>query len=314
MMYTYTWNHLLLFAQMCDCTDTKNTVTENWVNMLESHHEQVFPFTLWPLTYRTSAVIASTSLNSPALTSVSSKKSKESSENDSDACKVVLKIYGSNEVVIMCFQHVGNHEASCPHMCKFNSDATKSGHGTHSSDKKHPLVPCGLMNIYSRIKKKAMVELVKLRSPEHGNDFSCIICVGYGIGAVLATFMASDLSNEFRTEAEFMGLNKPSITVDCVCFSIPDVGNGKYWEEFNSLVDERVSVKHADEQIADEKLQAKIHPVLFVGNKEVALKNKSKGSFFNRKKAKSLDKVNVGSVPCSLYVREIGKTINIFDT
>lgn len=307
MKYTYTWNHLLLFAQMCNCADTKNTVTENWVSMLESHHEQVFPFTLWPLTYRTSAVIASTSLNSPALASVSSSKKTKS---DADDCKVVLKLYSSNEVVIMCFQHVGNHDSWCPHMCMFKSDTIKSGHGMHSSDKKHPLVPCGLMSIYSRIKKKAMLELVKLRDPEQSNSaFSCIICIGYGIGAVLATFMASDLGNEFKMEAEFMGLDKPNVSVDCVCFSIPEIGNDRYWEKFDSLVDKRVSIKHSDEFHVE-----KPRPILFVGNRRVPLSRSHTLSFLGKKVGKSDKNIKVKSVPCARYVQEISKTINVFDT
>ena len=272
MIYTYTWNHVLLFAQMCNCEDTKATVTGNWVKMLEYQQEQLFPFTLWPLTYRTSAVIASTSLLSPTVATV--KK---------DNCQVVVKIYRSNDVIIMCFQHVGNHAgSSCPELCKFNSDAIKKGHGIHSSDKRYPLVPCGLMNTYSRIKKKAMIELIKFRSTrEQGNDFSCILCTGYEIGGILATFMACDLANEFKSEAEFMGLSQPTITVDCVCFSMPKVANDIYWDEFESVV--------------------------FVGNKEVPLKTKKKLRMkfdFNFSK-------KVTSVPCSRYIEDIDQKIKV---
>lgn len=299
MIYTYTWNHVLLFAQMCKCEDTNATVTENWVKMLEHQQEQLFPFTLWPLTYRTSAVIASTSLLSPSVATVSNKKGE-------DDCQVVVKIYRSNDVIIMCFQHVGNHAgSSCPELCKFNSDAIKKGHGTHSSDQKHPLVPCSLMNIYSRIKKKAMIELMKFRSPgEDGSNFSCIICTGYEIGAILATFMACDLANEFKSEAEFMGLEQPMITVDCVCFSMPKVANDMYWDEFESLVDKHVSVKHTEESLVKNP-----KAVVFVGNKDVPLKTKKKLTVdfhFNRNNGK------VRSVPCSRYIEDIDRKIKAF--
>lgn len=296
MIYTYTWNHILLFAQMCDCTDTKSTVTENWVKMLENQQERIFPFTLWPLTYRTSAVIASTSLLSPSV--VTTKKD--------DSCRVVLKIYRSNDVIIMCFQHVGNHNGtSCPQLCKFNTDEITKGHGSHSSNKKHPLVPCGLMNTYSRIKKKAMIELTKFRSiGDSGKSFSCIVCIGYEIGAVLATFMASDLANEFKSEAEFMGLEQPEISVDCVCFSIPKVANDTYWEEFDSLVDEHVSVKHREEVPVENP-----KPTIFVGNKTVPLKTRP--SYFI-KLSKKNKQHQVPSVPCLRYVEDINKSMSVF--
>lgn len=294
MKYRYSWNHILLFAQMCDCTDTKTTVTENWVKMLEGQQEDVFPFTLWPLTYRTSAVIASTSLLSPSISTVSTKKGES-------ACQVVLKIYKSNDVIIMCFQHVGDHAGStCPELCKFNTDAVKKGHGLHSKNKRHPLVPCGLMNMYSRIKKKAMIELTKYRSL---SDLSCIICTGYEIGAILATFMACDLANEFKSEAEFMGLEKAMVTVDCVCFSIPQVANNKYWEDFDSLVDKHVSVKHTEEVLVENP-----KPVVFVGNKDVPLKTKN-FLFVPLKTKRSPFKVRC--VPCSRYVEGIDQKLRM---
>ena len=175
----------------------------------------------------------------------------------------------------------------------------KKGHGIHSKNKRHSLVPCGLMNMYSRIKKKAMIELTKVRS--HG-DLSCIICTGYEIGAILATFMACDLANEFKSEAEFMGLDQPMITVDCVCFSIPKVANNKYWEDFDSLVDEHVSVKHREEVLVENP-----KPVVFVGNKDVPLRTKK--LYFIHLNKKSPPKVRC--VPCSRYVEGIDQKLRI---
>lgn len=309
MIYSYTWNHILLFAQMCDCEDTKVTVTENWVRMLENQQEKMFPFTLWPLTYRTSAVIASTSLVSPAIVTTSQKK-----QSGADICRVVLKIYLSNEVIIMCFQHVGDdHEGSlCPHLCRFDADAVTGGHGVHSSNKTQPLVPCGLMSSYSKIKKKAMIELSKFRSTQGNDTFSCIVCTGYDVGAVLATFMASDLANEFKSEAEFMGLEESAITVDCVCFSIPQVANDKYWEEFNSLVDKRVSFKHKEEVPVQHP-----QPTIFVGNKVVPLKMRPNYVIqFSKKKKRKQEseelQSQVANVPCLRYIEDISKTISVF--
>lgn len=302
-MYKYTWDHLLLFAQMCNCEDTNATVTENWVKALENQQERLFPFTLWPLTYRTSAVIASTSLISPSIVT-----------KTEDKCSVVLKIYRSNEVVIMCFQHSGDQKStSCNEMCQFNTDGISQGHGVHSSNKKKPLVPCGLINMYSKIKKKAMIELVKFRVGEMSN-FSCIICTGYDKGAILASFMACDLANEFKAEAEFMGLEEPTITVDCVCFSTPTVGNDVYWEEFENLIDKHVSVKHVEESGKENKRTGssakKINKAfVFVGNNTVPITNNNHSIRMNFRFNSTNNKVK--SVPCSRYIEDIDKKLNV---
>lgn len=292
MMYKYTWNHLLLFAQMCNCEDTNATVTENWVKSLESQQERLFPFTLWPLTYRTSAVIASTSLVSPSVSTVSSRK------KDQYKCSINFKIYKSNEVVIMCFQHVGDHTGTCPELCKFDTGSVSEGHGIHCRNKRQPLVPCGLMSMFSRVKKKAMIELVKFRS-ENFSKFSCIICVGYDIGAILASFMACDLANEFKCEAEFMGLDKPEITVDCIGFSTPTVvANDVYWKELESLVDRHLNVKHVEEA-----LQKEGKAVVFVGNKP---RGRRKYNITKR-----LSDKKVKNVPFSRYIDDINQSLII---
>lgn len=292
MLYSYTWNHVLLFAQMCNCDDTNETITENWVQMLENQQETIFPFTLWPLTYRTSAVIASTSLLSPSITSVFSRK------GEPDQCKVVAKFYRSNEVIVICFQHLGHHETTCPQMCKFK-ESVKEGHGQHSSDNTHSLVPCGLLNTYARVKRRVMVELMNCREQDDGTK--CIVCVGHEIGATLAIFMACDLANEFKMEADFMGLEKPAISVDCVSFSTAGVGNDTYWEEFDALVDEHVNVKHREELPVKRP-----KPSVFVGNKKSPLRTKPG---FLMKKRKTTH--GVKNVPVTTYLESIGQKIKL---
>ena len=296
MIYRYTWGHILLFAQMCNCDDTNETVTDNWVNMLENHHEKMFPFTLWPLTYRTSAVIASPCLLSPFVTNVVLQKGQP------DQARVVVKFYRSNEVIVMCFQHIGEHNPVCSEMCTFESGSKLvKGHGEHSSDNNKSLVPCSIMSIYSKVKKKSMIELYKCREND-GKSIKCIICTGYDIGAVLASFMACDLANDFKMEAEFMELDEPIISVDCISFSNPGFGNETYWSEFDSLVDEHINIKHLEEPpIKDAK-------VVFVGNRDVPLKTKPKFMMRSRSVKKIL---NHNKVPCQRYLEDIDKKINI---
>ena len=326
MMYRYTWNHLRLFAQICNCDETNDNITENWVKMLESHHEETFPFTLWPLTYRTCAVIASPSLQSPCVKSI----------HTSEECHVVVKFYRSNDVIIICFQHVGNHDKSCMELCKFKIDAVVNGHGQHSSDHHSPLVECEHICTYAMIKKKVMIELMKCR--QQGNEadnVSCIICLGYNIGAVLACFMASDLAKEFQMEAEFMSFNKPAITVDCVSFSLPNIANETYWTQFDQIVDGQIKVKHRNEYLSTTQEAHVIvgDPFPDTTNNDKPNKvnkidtfrqlgqlgqlgNSEKWGLFHKtdKKKKHNDKIKrVSNVPCQTYVEDIAKMIVVGD-
>jgi len=97
MKYDYTWNHIKLFADMCSRNDTDDTIVQNWVDILEVHHSNTYPFTLWPLTYKQSAVIASPSLISPKVISI-----KHTELN--------IKFYASNDIMVICFYNSGSSD------------------------------------------------------------------------------------------------------------------------------------------------------------------------------------------------------------
>ena len=84
MKYKYTWSHLKLFAQICGYPDTSSTIGENWVKILEKQQEQVFPFTLWPLTYRTSTLMASPAILTPTVSNI-----------NTHSCEMIVKLYRS---------------------------------------------------------------------------------------------------------------------------------------------------------------------------------------------------------------------------
>ena len=238
--YWNSWYHLKLFAQICDCDDDAHNVTENWINMLENQHKMVFPFTLWPLTYRTSTVILSSSLSSPKVKRYAL---------DPHRCEITVKFYHSNEAVVICFQHRQHKpEAYCPcnEWCKFQTTGTHQAvnldgnHGQHSTDNSIPLVKCQHLSIFALIRQRVMVEFSKLDQ----NEISAVICIGYDKGGMLATFMASELAADFKMEAEFMGYPMPRVSVDCVSFSLPEAANDTYWQTFNNLVDNTIHVRH----------------------------------------------------------------------
>ena len=240
MKYKYTWSHIKLFAQICGYTDTSSTIGENWIKILENHQETTFPFTLWPLTYRTSALMASPAVFSPTM-----------SNFKTHSCEMTVKFYRSNEVIVICFIHKHLTEV-CNNLCLFETMCENVEHKDHTSNEKldTSLVKCGLLTLYKRLKSKIIKQLNKCR--EQDDDVSCIICIGYGEGAAMANFMSMDLSMEFRELQDFMD-EETSIVVDCVTFSSPCLGNNKFWLDFESLVDGHIDVQHRNSENTREK-------------------------------------------------------------
>ena len=239
MKYKYTWSHLKLFAQICGYPDTSSTIGENWVKILEEQQEQVFPFTLWPLTYRTSTLMASPAILTPTVSNI-----------NMNSCEMIVKLYRSNEVIVICFLHQNQKEEMCNELCSFNSIGSLCNEHEHLSHEKidEALVKCGLLHVYKKLKKKVIKQLNKCRrSSGDEDDISCIICTGFGNGAAMANFMSMDLSTEFKELQDFMDQG-PHIIVDCVTFSSPYLGNRKYWLDFESLIDGHIDVQHVSSE------------------------------------------------------------------
>ena len=252
MKYNYTWNHISLFATICECGESSHTIGENWINILSNHQDRTFPFTLWPLTYRTSTLMASPSIVSPMISSIPIQK-----------CEMNVKFYRSNEVIVICFIHkdlvdnsiIPEDEEVCKQMCIFDTIFTQpieSIHGIHEEspdETEEALVSCGLLNTYRHVKKIVMNKLSICRYQPSDSDVSCILCTGHGVGAAMANFMATDLASDFKDEQEFMNQDKPSVVIDCVTFSSPtSIGNNNYWTEFESLVDKHIDIRHIHEE------------------------------------------------------------------
>lgn len=244
MIYKYTWNHLKLFAQICGCDDdNSSSIGENWVKILEKQQEQTFPFTLWPLTYRTSTLMASPSIISPTISNI----------HLNHECEMRVKFYRSNEVIVVCFTHfkgegegltkIPEENENCEKMCVFD---TMSKTQNHDGDETHDsLVKCGMLTLYKQLKRKVLRQLRKCREQPSDMPVSCIICTGHGVGAAMANFMSMDLSTEFKMEQDFMNVDSPTIVVDCVTFSSPHLGNTRYWQQFESLIDGHINVQYA---------------------------------------------------------------------
>ena len=94
MKYDYSWNHILLLAKICARIDDEDSVTASWVQTTEEHNRLTFPFTLWPLSYRTCEVTTSPAMCSPV-----------SIPSTDSACNYSVKIFKCNEVIIICIQN-----------------------------------------------------------------------------------------------------------------------------------------------------------------------------------------------------------------
>lgn len=251
MKYKYTWNHISLFATICECGDNSRTIGENWINILSNHQDRTFPFTLWPLTYRTSTLMASPSIVSPMMSSIPVQR-----------CQMNVKFYRSNEVIVICFIHndlldtstIPEDEEVCNKMCIFDTICEQSPEKMHGGvhdeiPSEETLVSCGLFYTYKNIRDVVMNKLQTCRYQTSDTNVSCILCTGHGVGAAMANFMSIDLASEFKEEQEFMEWDKPCIIVDCVTFSSPiSLGNNNYWAEFESLVDKHIDIRHIHEE------------------------------------------------------------------
>ena len=269
MHYQYTWNHIVLLAHICGCKDTKETVTDNWVRILENQQQKMFPFTLWPLTYRTSTMIASPAMSSPSMANISSK----------NVCEVTTKFYKSNDVLIICFQ--------CSEHWKKNLLSDQGN----------------IVAMYDKVNTKTMKMLSKCQDENPEQEIKCIICTGYGMGATIATLLAHDLAREFDEEAKFLGLENPKTTVDCVCFSMPEMGNDEYWNDFKSVVDEHITIRHTEETAI--KFPT---PSAFIGNANHD--NLSNNHNTNNDKCNNHNtKTKTIQVSCRRYMEDIEKML-----
>lgn len=240
MRYSYTWNHIKILASICECNDNRITITPNWINILDDHHKTTFPFTLWPLTYRTSTVMVSSALSTPKVSNLNHPKN----------CNMTMKQYKSNEVMVVCFQHEDN-DKSCE-KCLNDPSEPNCIFSLVNTEKNETDENKNLLRIFSKIKNKAMRNINKLLFETSSNDdytISFIILTGYGIGAAMASFMSREIALSQKKEQIHLGLDKPKIVVDCVTFESPsNLAGEKYWKQIEDIVDKYVDVQHHDKK------------------------------------------------------------------
>lgn len=252
MKYKYTWNHILLFAKICGQVDDEDSLTASWVQITEEHNRQTFPFTLWPLTYRTCEVTMSPAMCSPVHIS-----------SPDLACDYDAKIFKCNEVVIICIQKHA-YDAVCEHACVADLDldideeigetgtagakeestivGCQMNHANHHRGSKDvPLLPCHVALCYHRIKAEIKDAYYAI---EDGTE--CVICTGHGAGATMASCLASDMSRAYDAENDFLGLDTRRVEVDFVGFSDKSsncvVASPAYWDEHSLCIGEYISV------------------------------------------------------------------------
>lgn len=253
MKYTYTWSHLLLFAKMCGGVEEGESVTASWVSIIEEHHAKTFPFTLWPLTYRTSDVTTSPSITSPIhLTS------REL------GCAYEVKIYRCNEVVIICIQEDPEMKPCIKCVsprdydlgeCKDNEHSEK-----HSSVHSKPLLPCNVAHCYMKINTIVLEALSEYQS-DQTDEIKCIICIGHDFSAMMASCLANDIGRGYEMQRQFLGLDKKDVDVDFIGFSRPILASTGYWEMFEGSIDKYITVgEKQDKNRNNSKVRLIVNP------------------------------------------------------
>lgn len=233
MKYKYTWRHILLFAKICGRIDDGDSVTASWVQVTEDHNMQTFPFTLWPLTYRTCEVTTPPAMCSPIHIS-----------SDELGCNYDVKIFKCNEVVIICFQDKSFGTTTCDHPCLAELDGVEeeSNHvDHHSCSKTEALLPCYVAHCYHRVEKRTKDAFYQLEE-----NVECVVCIGHGASASMASCLASDLSRSYEEEKEFLGLDVKRVVVDFAGFSDAVVASPTYWDQCCSCIDEYISLGFED--------------------------------------------------------------------
>lgn len=242
MKYAYTWNHILLLANICCYVDDEDSVTASWVKITEEHNRQTFPFTLWPLTYRTCEVTTS-----PAMCSPNHVKTNDG---------ISVKMYKCNEIMIICIQdHYQDSSRNniCNHPCvadidtdddqseetnETSSTETPDNHvDHHSNSKDHPLLPCHVAHRYKRMKTSVDNLFFDTQA-----NVECVLCIGHGEAAALASCLASEMSLAFEDERKFLGLETKRVCVDFVGFSDAVVASKVYWDKSAPCIDKYISV------------------------------------------------------------------------
>lgn len=242
MKYRYTWNHISLFARLCESVDDNDSTTASWIKIVEHHHSTTFPFTLWPLSYRTSDITTSPSICSPILLRFLS-----------DICEVTVKIYICNEVILVCVQNSTPSEDES-HVCDIPSTVT----GDHSSSSSHSMyhsediymdsLPCNVARIYPVVKSDVLSHVYKSHKAgsESKEGIKCVTCVGFGFSASIASCLASDIGKTYETQKNFLGLDSKLVGVDFVGFSTPPMASHVYWSSRDGYVDNYILVRDVD--------------------------------------------------------------------
>ena len=253
MKYNYTWNHLLLFAKICGGINDGDSVTASWVNIIEEHHAKTFPFTLWPLTYRTSDVTTSPSISSPIY--ITSKELN---------CAYEVKMYRCNEVIIICIQHNTSFKdctkCTSPRNYDLGECDDKDHHKMHSVSLDKPLLPCSVAHCYYKIKTIILERLEEFQEDEDEKP-KCIICIGHDFSAAMASCLANDIGKVYETQREFLGLEEKEIDVDFIGFSSPILASSVYWKNFEGSIDKYITVHDKRDKIkTNSKVRMIVNP------------------------------------------------------
>jgi hypothetical protein len=310
MPHPYTWNHLLLFAKLCEKVDDDDSTTASWIEIVEEHHSTTFPFTLWPLSYRTSDVTTSPSICSPMLFNLTTP-----------VCDVSVKIYVCNEVIMVIVQNGTlsrdkDTGSLCNLPCKASGGVSEDhvlDHVLdHREDKGEGLIPCNTKRVYGAIKSSVLPHIYRTHKensdPSGGVDR--VICVGFGFSSGIASCVATDVGKTYETQRQFLGLEEKAVSVDFVGFSSLPLASGKFWERTSGYIDRYVTA--SDKEVGTNRPGMMMTPRPRVTHSVVvgrAAEPSSRSLF--RMKSKKGDVKNHQEMGVSDYISEINGRIRL---
>lgn len=168
-------------------------------------------------------------------------------------CDLAVKIYVCNEVVMICVQNgviSDDTSSSCeaPSSLIAGSTISTEGENLHSShhrdDMSLSLIPCNVARKYSLIKDRVLPHIYKTQNAyiNSKDSLKCVICVGYGFSASIASCLASDIGKKYYKQMEFLGRDKKAVDVDFVGFSTPPSASRGHWDSITGCIDRYISV------------------------------------------------------------------------
>ena len=146
--------------------------------------------------------------------------------------------------MMICVQN-GTLNSICEKLSTIPKDGCADHKENHREDFLEYLLPCSVIQCYVLIKNDILSRVYRAHrdSINSEDSINCIICIGHGFSASIASCLASDIGNTYETQRKFLGLDHKLVCVDFVGFSYsPPLASRRYWESTEGNIDKYILV------------------------------------------------------------------------